>query len=98
MLLLHPNLDSVAGDGKDRMVAALEKNYVLESLDDAVENSIGRAGTIVRLDKAGRRYMIEDALSFARGVEVLIVVRDNLACLRDHLLENPSLCDTGRQY
>jgi hypothetical protein len=35
-----------------------EKNYMLESLDDAVENSIGRAGTIVLLNKAARRYMI----------------------------------------
>jgi hypothetical protein len=97
-LLLHPNLESVTCDEKDRVVAALEKNYMLESLDDAVENSIGHAGTILRFNKAGRRYMIEDTSSFARGVEVLIAVRDNLACLHYHLLENPSLCDTDRRY
>jgi hypothetical protein len=45
----------MTGDGKDRMVAALERNYALESLDDAVENSIVHAVTIVRLKKAGRR-------------------------------------------
>jgi hypothetical protein len=52
----------------------------------------------LRLNQAGRRYLIEDAASIAKGVEVLIGVSDDLGCLFYHLLENPPLCDIEHQY
>ena len=47
---------------------------------------------IFRLNAAGRHYLIEDAASKKKGVEVLIRAKENL----DHMLENPSLCDLTR--
>jgi hypothetical protein len=53
-------------------------------------------GVILRLNRAGRRYIINDAGSRKKGVDVLIQVSDDLACLCFHLRENPLLCDLGR--
>jgi hypothetical protein len=49
------------------------------------------------LNQAERRYLIEDAASIAKGVELLIEVRINLSCLFYHLLENPTLCEIEHQ-
>jgi hypothetical protein len=107
-LLLHPKLDSVNESGEIKMVSdgemehfisLVKKNYGLESLDEGfyAHDTTGELRTILRLNQAGRRYLIEHAGSIASGVEVLITVSDDLDCLFYHLLENPFLCDIEHQ-
>ena len=50
-------------------------------------------GTILRLNGAGRRYLVQDGSSISKGVEVLSRVNDDINCVFLHLLENPRLCD-----
>ncbi len=80
-------------EGK-QMAALLKKNYALERLPDL--NLKGRAedvGAILRLNGAGRRYLIEHGSSISKGVEVLSRVKNDIDCLFLHLLENSRLCD-----
>jgi hypothetical protein len=48
---------------------------------------------ILRLNKAGRLYLIQDGSSIPKGVKVLSAVSNDINCLFLHLLENPSLCN-----
>jgi hypothetical protein len=70
-------------DEMKRMVSLVKKNYVLIELDEDVstQDKTGEIHAILRLNKAGRRYLIDDAGSIPNGVEVLIDVRDDLGCL-----------------
>jgi hypothetical protein len=80
-------------EGK-QMAALLQKNYALETLPGIdLENEAGDVGAILRLNEAGRRYLIEDGSSISKGVEVLSSVSDEINCVFLHLLENPRLCD-----
>jgi hypothetical protein len=54
---------------------------------------MGDVGSILRLNEAGRRYLIEDGSSISKGVEVLSRVNNDINCVFVHLLENPRLCD-----
>jgi hypothetical protein len=94
-LWLHPNLKSFGEDEMKQVISLVKQNFGLENLDEglSVHDTTGELGTILRLNQAGRRYLIEDAASIAKGVEVLVAVRDDLGCLFYHLLENPLLCD-----
>jgi hypothetical protein len=77
-----------------QMASLLKKNYALESLPDIdLKNEAGDIGTILRLNEAGRRYLIEDGSSISKGVEVLSRVYNEINCVFFHLLENPRLCD-----
>jgi hypothetical protein len=82
-------------DDEDKhMAKILKKNYALESLPRVnMDNLAGDVGAILRLNQAGRRYLIEDGSSIARGVEVLSAVNSDINCVFLHLLENPRLCD-----
>jgi hypothetical protein len=82
-------------DDENKYVASLlKKNYASESLPDTdLEIKAGDAGAILRLNGAGRRYLIEDGSSISKGVEVLSRVNNNINCSFLHLLENPRLCD-----
>jgi hypothetical protein len=100
-LRLHPKLDSVVEDGKIKhLISLVKKNFGLGNLDELfpAHDKTGEIGTILRLNQAGRHYLIEDAPSIAQGVEVLVAVRKNLGCLFYHLLENPLLCDLEHRY
>jgi hypothetical protein len=100
-LRLDPNLNSVSDDDKIKhLISLVKKNYGLENLDEGLsaQDKTGEVGTILRLNRAGRRYLAEDASSTSDGVEVLIAVSDDLDCLLYHLLENPSLCDIEHRY
>jgi hypothetical protein len=100
-LHLHPKVDSVSDDGKIKHLTSLvKKNYGLESLDEGLiaHDTTGELGTILRLNQAGRRYLIEDVAPVAKGVEVLVAVRDDLGGLFYHLLENPLLCDIDHRH
>jgi hypothetical protein len=81
-------------DEDKRMASLLKKNYALESLSDIdLENEARDTGAILRLNKAGRRYLIEDGSSISKGVEVFSGVNNDTNCVFLHLLENPRLCD-----
>jgi hypothetical protein len=99
-LCLSPILDLFGNDDMKRVVSLVKKNYSLVVLDEglAERDETGELCSILRLNQAGRRYLIDDAGSIAKGVEVLTDVRDDLGCLFYHLLENPMLCDIEHQY
>jgi hypothetical protein len=78
-------------DENNQMVSLLKKNFALESLADI--NPVGDVGAILRLNGAGRRYLVQDGSSISKGVEVLSKVNDDINCVFFHLLENPRLCD-----
>jgi hypothetical protein len=81
-------------DEASKLVSILMKNYGLERLvlnfpcaDDRTVKAI------LRLNAAGRRYLIKDGSSISKGVDVLSAVSDEIDCVFLHLLENPNLCD-----
>jgi hypothetical protein len=79
-------------DSEDKQIATLlKKSYGLKLLPDICEG--GDVGTILRLNGAGRRYLIQDGSSISKGVDVLSRVNDEINCVFLHLLENPRLCD-----
>jgi hypothetical protein len=78
-------------DDDKQMAKILKKNYALESLLDI--HRLGDVGAILRLNAAGRRYLIEDGSSIWKGVKVLTSVSNEINCVFLHLLENPRLCD-----
>jgi hypothetical protein len=86
---------NLTGDEVDQLVSILMKNYGLERLiapfirfaDDR------RVKAILRLNGAGRRYLIKDGSSISKGLDVLSAVSDDINCVFLHLLENPGLCN-----
>jgi hypothetical protein len=77
-----------------QMAALLKKNYALETLPDIKLQYWARdVGAILRLNGAGRRYLVEDGSSISKGVDVLSAVSNEINCVFLHLLENPRLCD-----
>jgi hypothetical protein len=82
-------------DDEVKQIASLfKKNYTFQSLPDFdLEHRAGDFGAILKLNEAGRRYLIADGSSISRGVEVLSAVSNDINCLFLHLLENPFLCD-----
>jgi hypothetical protein len=90
-LIINPNRGLTLTTDEDKQMAALlRKNYALESLPNISSRDVV---AILRLNAAGRRYLIEDASSISRGVEVLSRVNDDINCVFLHLLENPTLCE-----
>jgi hypothetical protein len=78
----------------NQLVSILRRNYGLERLKPAftcADDGIVKA--ILRLNWAGRGYLIKDGSSISKGVDVLSAVSDEIDCVFLHLLENPSLCD-----
>jgi hypothetical protein len=87
------DIDSLCltGDEDKQMAVLLQKNYALETLPDIIQGGDVRA--LLRLNRAGRRYLVEDGSSISKGVEVLSAVSNVINCVFLHLLENPRLCD-----
>jgi hypothetical protein len=80
-------------DESKQMAALLRKNYGLERLPDFSQKDLaGDVGAILRLNGAGRRYLVQDGSSISKGVEVLSRVNNDINCVFLHLLENPRLC------
>jgi hypothetical protein len=73
------------------MAKLLKKNYALERLSGFCQG--GDVGAMLRLNKAGRRYLVEDGSSVSKGVEVLSAALSHSNCVFLHLVENPTLCD-----
>jgi hypothetical protein len=81
-------------DEVNQLVSILMKNYGLERLvPDISCADDGTFKAILRLNGAGRRYLIEDGSSISKGVEVLSAVNDDINCVFLHLLESPGLCN-----
>jgi hypothetical protein len=81
-------------DEVNQLVPLLMKNYGLERLVPDIACADHRSvKAILRLNKAGRRYLIKDGSSISKGVEVLSAVNDDINCVFLHLLENPGLCN-----
>jgi hypothetical protein len=76
------------------LVAAARSNYGLEKIDVCVRDTNQKSllRCIPCLNKAGRRYLIEDPTCKERGMQVMEEVKDDLDCLFLHLQENPLLC------
>jgi hypothetical protein len=94
--LAHPCRKIRLTDDEDKQMAALlKKNYAMERLPEIdMENEVGDVCAILRLNEAGRRYLVQDGFSVSKGVEVLSRVNSNdISCVFLHLLENPRLCD-----
>jgi hypothetical protein len=81
-------------DEVNQLVLILMKNYGLERLvpDIACEDD-RTIKAILRLNGAGRRYLINDGSSVSKGVDVLSAVSDDINCVFLHLLENPGVCN-----
>lgn len=97
--LYHDFVDATSeNDMTKRMIRLVKKNYALEDLNKAwfSYDETGELRTILRLNRAGRHYLIQDMGSIAKGVEVLIAVRDHLDSVFYYLRENPLLCDIER--
>jgi hypothetical protein len=81
-------------DDEDKQMASfLKKNYALENFQGLITCFRGDVDTILRLNEAGRRYLVEDGSSISKGVEVLSARSHDINCVFFHLLENPRLCD-----
>ena len=48
---------------------------------------------LLRLNRAGRKYILQDPTNHQENLFVLSVTRDDLNCLYLHLRENPSICN-----
>jgi hypothetical protein len=92
-LRLHPKLDSFDSDQVKELLSLIRKNYGLESLDDGLPDPTGEVGYILRLNKAGRRYILRDPSSIPSSIGVFAGVSDDVNCVLVHMLENPRLCD-----
>lgn len=69
--------------------SALGMNHTLEYI---VLDGTSPFGEILQLNKAGRRYLAEDATSRSKCIAVLAKVKHDLDCLYYHMQENPILC------
>jgi hypothetical protein len=80
-------------DEEDKQIAVLlQKNYALEIIN-LEEDMAGDVSAILRLNQAGRRYLVQDGSAISKGVDVLSRVNYQVNCVFLHLLENPRLCD-----
>jgi hypothetical protein len=73
---------------REDLKSVVSSSYTLE----AVYLSRCSFDTITRLNKAGRRYLAEDAASRSKCIAVLAKVKNDLDCLFYHMRENPILC------
>jgi hypothetical protein len=81
-------------DEVNQLVSILMRNYGLERIVPSIScTDDGTVKAILRLNAAGRRYLIKDGSSISKGIDVLSAVSDEIDCVFLHLLENPSLCD-----
>jgi hypothetical protein len=94
---LNSPVHGVNEGSSDSLFAAAAKIYGLEDLQVHCDTEIKtRLDIILRLNRAGRRYLVEKN-ERSLGVEVLTRVSDDLDCIFTHLLENPAVfCDLGR--
>jgi hypothetical protein len=74
------------------LIPVLKKNYGLEEILNLHHDS-GDIRSIFDLNRAGRRYLVQDGSSISKGVAVLSRVSNDINSVFFHLLENPTLCE-----
>jgi hypothetical protein len=74
------------------LIPVLKKNYRLEEIP-GLDLGAGDVNSILKLNQAGRRYLVQDGSSISKGVAVLSRVNDDINSVLFHLLENPILCN-----
>jgi hypothetical protein len=74
------------------LIPVLTKNYGLEEFL-GLEYESEDVNAILKLNQAGRRYLVQDGSSISKGVAVLSRVNDDINPVFFHLLENPRLCN-----
>jgi hypothetical protein len=82
----------VDDDKMKDLIPILKKNYGLEALP-RLHHGSGDIRSILQLNGAGRRYLVQDGSSISKGVAVLSRVSSDINSVFLHLLENPRLCD-----
>jgi hypothetical protein len=73
------------------LIPVLKKNYGLEEIS-GLHHGAADIRSLFQLNRAGRRYLVQDGSSISKGVDVLSRVNDDINSVFLHLLENPSLC------
>jgi hypothetical protein len=91
-LRLHRNFFCADQAETKALITLLKKNYGLEELQ-GVYHGAGDMHSILQLNGAGRRYLVQDGSSISKGVDVLSGVSNDINSVFLHLLENPRLCD-----
>jgi hypothetical protein len=79
-------------DESKGLISVLKKNYGLENFP-RFHHGAKDIRSILDLNRAGRRYLVQDGSSISKGVAVLSRVNDDINSVFFHLLENPRLCD-----
>jgi hypothetical protein len=82
---------SMDEDETKELLMVLKKNYGLEEIT-GLQHGAGDVNSIFQLNRAGRRYLVQDGSSISKGVDVLSRVNDDTNSVFLHLLENPRLC------
>jgi hypothetical protein len=86
-------LDEDGGNEDTRdIIPVLKYNYGLEEIP-GLRSVAGDIQSIFELNRAGRRYLVQDGSSISKGVDVLSRVSSDINSVFLHLLENPRLCD-----
>jgi hypothetical protein len=88
-------------DQTKELIVVLKKNYGLEEITGLHYHGWGDVNgsdvnSIFELNRAGRRYLVQDGSSISKGVDVLGGVSNGINSVNSvflHLLENPRLCD-----
>jgi hypothetical protein len=89
---LHVKDICVDEDESKDLISVLKKNYGLEEIP-GLHHGAGDVNSIFELNRAGRRYLVQDGSSISKGVQVLSRVSNDINSVFFHLLENPRLCD-----
>jgi hypothetical protein len=89
---LHDKVFDVDDDKMKDLVPVLTQNYGLEEFP-GLRIGAGDIRSIFQLNRAGRRYLVQDGSSISKGVDVLSGVSNDINSVFLHLLENPRLCD-----
>jgi hypothetical protein len=69
-LQLHRGVLYVDEDEAKRLFLILQKNYGLEEIT-GLNHGAGDISSILQLNQAGRRYLVQDGSSISKGVDVL---------------------------
>jgi hypothetical protein len=80
--------EKISVDEVNQVLSILKKNYGLERLKPAIPcaddgTDDGTVKAILRLNAAGRRYLIKDGSTISKGVDVLSVVSDEIDCVQN---------------
>lgn len=86
-ILAINSLSALTSFQRNDLEHAFRGNYSLEFV-----NFLGWAPIVTRLNKAGRRYLVDDSTSKSKCIAVLAKVKHDIDCLYYHLRENPLIC------